>query len=365
MLNVASKSLNRTLLVLSGHSRNIWSGLFCTSDRHLTITPPSIRSSKQFRERDYRYKWLVLGPNSDSRRYIDASSFPRNRCPHRSNLLLLQGPLPPFAFKGHHQNPQTRGSPHLQRSRESHPKNLRLVGPNHYQGVHVPNTTITEENGPPHQPISLRSKTQKQAWLEEAQKAAQVAPTNTLLPPRSRSQAPKILTGPTSQTPRSEEEYKTASPSANSVSLFTTHRTTANDQGTNFAILGEKARENKEKTERETRNLEYAGNSYRIPEPSDFAQDSEVSGLPWGGMNMSHCLQRGHAAQSQRSSGRGTYVGDDSFTTGQYNTPQYSTQWSQPSPSPAPAPSYYGGSSGGEEYYYDDSYYYDPTGQSR
>ena len=124
----------------------------------------------------------------------------------------------------------------------------------------------------------------------------------------------------------------------------------------NSATTGEKARENKEKAERDSRNQEYAGNSYRIPEPSDFNHESELSGLPWGSVNVSHFLQRGHAAESQRSSGRGTYVGDDNFTTGQYSY-QYSNQWNQSAS--------YGGSSGGEEYYYDDSYYYDPTGQSR
>lgn len=88
---------------------------------------------------------------------------------------------------------------------------------------------------------------------------------------------------------------------------------------------GEKARENQEKAERESQNHEHAGNSYRIPLGAadtgcgyghgyGYNQQEELSGLPWGGMNLSVVVSRGHEAESRRSSRRGTYVGDESLT---------------------------------------------------
>ncbi|KID98264.1 basic leucine zipper transcription factor domain-containing protein, partial [Metarhizium majus ARSEF 297] len=113
----------------------------------------------------------------------------------------------------------------------------------------------------------------------------------------------------------------------------------------------EKARENKEKAERELRNQEHAGNSYRIPSPSDFNLDSELSGLPWGSVSWGLAVSRGHEVQSRRSSGRGTYVGDDPYSRAHYVTYGHGI----------PQTASYG-SSGGEEAYYDDTNYtYDPT----
>ncbi|TQV99078.1 hypothetical protein V2A60_004572 [Cordyceps javanica] len=74
----------------------------------------------------------------------------------------------------------------------------------------------------------------------------------------------------------------------------------------------EKARENKEKLERDSRNLKHAGNSYRIPSALDFGGDDTLSGLPWGSVNLGHVVSRGHEAESKRSSGRNTHTGDDS-----------------------------------------------------
>lgn len=125
---------------------------------------------------------------------------------------------------------------------------------------------------------------------------------------------------------------------------------------TNSSFSGEKARESKEKAERDSRNQEYAGNSYRIPSPKDFSQENELSGLPWGSVNMSHFLSRGHEAESRRSSGRGTYVGDDGFTSAHCGN-THGNDWTHSGS--------YGGSSGGDEMYYDDAYYYDPSGSSR
>ncbi|KAM3516075.1 hypothetical protein MY11210_000357 [Beauveria gryllotalpidicola] len=75
----------------------------------------------------------------------------------------------------------------------------------------------------------------------------------------------------------------------------------------------EKARENREMKERHMRNLEHAGNSYRIPSAADIPGDGALSGLPWGSVNLGHVVSRGHEAESKRSSsGRNTYNGDAS-----------------------------------------------------
>ncbi|POR33356.1 Uncharacterized protein TPAR_06456 [Tolypocladium paradoxum] len=109
----------------------------------------------------------------------------------------------------------------------------------------------------------------------------------------------------------------------------------------------EKARENKEKAERESRNQAYAGNSYRIPAVNDVTSNQELSGLPWGSLNWSLVLARGHEAASRRSSGRGTYVGDEPYPVSHYTMP-YGADLHQTA-------SY--GSSGGDDVYYDDTNY--------
>ncbi|KAM3456448.1 hypothetical protein MY3296_001727 [Beauveria thailandica] len=83
----------------------------------------------------------------------------------------------------------------------------------------------------------------------------------------------------------------------------------------------EKARENREIKEREMRNREHAGNSYRIPSAADIAGDGALSGLPWGGVNLGHVVSRGHEAESKRSSsGRNTYNGDASSNQSSNNS---------------------------------------------
>jgi len=113
----------------------------------------------------------------------------------------------------------------------------------------------------------------------------------------------------------------------------------------------EKARENKEKAERDSRNQENAGNSYRIPAGNDVNAEPEPSGLPWGSLNLSLVVSRGHEAESRRSSGRGTYVGDDGLPAGP-NANAYGQDFAQTA-------SY--GSSGGDEAFYDESFIYDAT----
>ncbi|PFH60519.1 hypothetical protein XA68_10833 [Ophiocordyceps unilateralis] len=120
----------------------------------------------------------------------------------------------------------------------------------------------------------------------------------------------------------------------------------------------EKARENREKAERESRNQEHAGNSYRIPVGTDITTDNELSGLPWGSMSLGLVVSRGHEAESLRSSGRGTYVGDESYASphSHFAMPLASEL---PELSELPQTASYGSSIGEDVFFDDASYVYD------
>jgi hypothetical protein len=96
----------------------------------------------------------------------------------------------------------------------------------------------------------------------------------------------------------------------------------------NRQTTGEKARDHKERAEREARNQQHAGSAYRVPEPDELAAGEDLSGLPWGGMNIQHVVARGHnAASSQRSSQRGSRRESDGMLpvddSLQYYSPPY------------------------------------------
>jgi hypothetical protein len=100
------------------------------------------------------------------------------------------------------------------------------------------------------------------------------------------------------------------------------------------------------------RNQENAGNSYRIPTADDFMNDTEPAGLPWGGVNLGHILTRGHEIEGRRSSGRGTYMGDDP-----YRTNFYAIGYGHGIPHAAS----YGSSGTDDAYMEDPSYVYSPV----
>ncbi|KAH6606347.1 basic leucine zipper transcription factor domain-containing [Trichoderma cornu-damae] len=79
-----------------------------------------------------------------------------------------------------------------------------------------------------------------------------------------------------------------------------------------------KVKEQKERAEREAKDKEHAGNSYRIPEADEIDAEPELSGLPWGSVSLSHIVARGHEAESRKSSGRDTYL-DDNFVSKNYS----------------------------------------------
>ncbi|KAK3944165.1 hypothetical protein QBC46DRAFT_337896 [Diplogelasinospora grovesii] len=63
----------------------------------------------------------------------------------------------------------------------------------------------------------------------------------------------------------------------------------------------EKAREQKDRAQRDAQNQQYAGSSYHIPGPDEITNDgADLSGLPWGSLSMRHVVARGHASASQQ-----------------------------------------------------------------
>ncbi|EGS18146.1 uncharacterized protein CTHT_0061610 [Thermochaetoides thermophila DSM 1495] len=61
----------------------------------------------------------------------------------------------------------------------------------------------------------------------------------------------------------------------------------------------EKQRELRDQRHRQELNQQYAHCVYHIPEPEDLAfEDTDLAGLPWGGLSIRHVVARGHAEAS-------------------------------------------------------------------
>lgn len=67
---------------------------------------------------------------------------------------------------------------------------------------------------------------------------------------------------------------------------------------------GDKAKDTKEREDRETDNRTHAGHSYHTPDPREMGGEEELSGLPWGSLNLKHVVQKGKSkeADSRRDS---------------------------------------------------------------
>ncbi|KAI1636434.1 hypothetical protein F4809DRAFT_650564 [Biscogniauxia mediterranea] len=110
----------------------------------------------------------------------------------------------------------------------------------------------------------------------------------------------------------------------------------------------EKAKEQKEKAERDSRNQENAGSSYHIPNADDLGnEDGDPTGLPWGSISMRHVVARGHESEGRRSSGRDDYTQDGA----QYYSSYYAHQQPQTAGSYG---SHDSSGGGGDDQYYDD-----------
>ncbi|KAI0012859.1 hypothetical protein F4779DRAFT_614299 [Xylariaceae sp. FL0662B] len=116
----------------------------------------------------------------------------------------------------------------------------------------------------------------------------------------------------------------------------------------------EKAKEQKEQVERESRNQELADSSYRVAHSDELEGDeTNLSGLPWGSISMRHVVARGHESESRRGSRGDDYVQDDAAQyhaqSGYYHHQQQTASYGSRD------------SSGGDDQLYEDqtsAYYY-------
>ncbi|TVY73432.1 hypothetical protein LSUE1_G006493 [Lachnellula suecica] len=71
----------------------------------------------------------------------------------------------------------------------------------------------------------------------------------------------------------------------------------------------DKAKEAKERQDRDAENRAHAGHSYNTPDPDDMGGEEELSGLPWGSLSLKHVVSKGRAKES--SSHRGSSRRDE------------------------------------------------------
>jgi hypothetical protein len=73
--------------------------------------------------------------------------------------------------------------------------------------------------------------------------------------------------------------------------------------------IGDKAKETKERQDREASDRAHAGHSYNTPDPGEMGTDDELSGLPWGSLSLKHVISKGKAKED--TSRRGSRRDDD------------------------------------------------------
>jgi hypothetical protein len=66
-------------------------------------------------------------------------------------------------------------------------------------------------------------------------------------------------------------------------------------------VIGAKQKEQEEREKREAANQERAGSAYTSPGPEQLQDNSNLSGLPWGGVSLSYMMQSGQQGKSSDS----------------------------------------------------------------
>ncbi|EPE29290.1 hypothetical protein GLAREA_00450 [Glarea lozoyensis ATCC 20868] len=67
----------------------------------------------------------------------------------------------------------------------------------------------------------------------------------------------------------------------------------------------DKAKEAKDREERDAQNRTHAGRAYSVPDPNELGRDNDPNGLPWGGLNMRHIVSKGRSRGSESHRGGG------------------------------------------------------------
>ena len=115
---------------------------------------------------------------------------------------------------------------------------------------------------------------------------------------------------------------------------------------------GDKAKEAKERQDREAENQAHAASSYVTPDPNEMGHEDELSGLPWGSLNLRHVVSTGRAREEEPR--RGSRVDDDKS---HYDGRSYYDEGGY-----YEAPAQHGYTEG-DAYYEPDPTYYDPEDQ--
>ena len=68
-------------------------------------------------------------------------------------------------------------------------------------------------------------------------------------------------------------------------------------------MVGDKAKEAKERQDREAENRAHSENSYRMIDPGEPGTEEELSGLPWGSLSLKHAVSKGKAKEDESSGG--------------------------------------------------------------
>ena len=86
-------------------------------------------------------------------------------------------------------------------------------------------------------------------------------------------------------------------------------------QSTLTSEAGDKAKETKERQERDADNRAHAHQVYDTPDPQSMEDDENLSGLPWGSLSLKHVISRGKAkeSESRRGSNSRSHEGQSSF----------------------------------------------------
>ena len=63
--------------------------------------------------------------------------------------------------------------------------------------------------------------------------------------------------------------------------------------------LGQRKREREEAERRETENQDKAASAYVTSDPAELQSSSDLSGIPWGGLNMQYIVGKGKAKEDR------------------------------------------------------------------
>lgn len=117
--------------------------------------------------------------------------------------------------------------------------------------------------------------------------------------PAIQSPSPRRTIGARSPILKREDAFRIALLRENSVHSPLPKR--IQDQTNAFA--GDKAKDQKERQDREAENRAHASASYQTPEPRDMGTDDELSGLPWGSLSLKHVVSKGRAREEESRRG--------------------------------------------------------------